>query len=87
MPALYPELKVQFVVFLESSASGMYAAIPTVHNIHVCLVTKGHLCVLKTAVYPVQKIEWCVYALSITINELINKYCLIVIKLNFSKTE
>ena len=67
LPALHADLKVQFSYVLEGeclviSTSGMYAALPTSHEICICLASWGHLCVLNTVLYPVDKIEWHVYA-------------------------
>ena len=57
-----PSLKVQFSDMLEGdclaiSASGTYATMPTLHLVHICLGTQGHLCSLNTAPYPVKKIK------------------------------
>ena len=35
------------------------------------------LCLLNTALYPVEKIKWCVYVLFIKDRELINTHCLV----------
>ena len=65
LPALHPDLKVQFSYFLEGEylailTSHTYATMPTPHDICICLASWGHLCDLNTALYPVNKIEWCV---------------------------
>ena len=62
LPALHPELKVYFSYILEGeyfaiSVSHTYAAMPSSHEICICLSSQGHLCVLNTALYPVDKIE------------------------------
>ena len=54
LPVLYPELNVHLSYMLEGeylaiSVSGTYVAIPTTHQIYICLATEGHLCVLNTA--------------------------------------
>ena len=63
LPLFHTELKVKFIYLLEGkyhamSTSGMYAAIPTSHEINICHATQVHLCVLSTALYQVDKIEW-----------------------------
>ena len=68
LPALHPELKVQFPYVLEGeylaiSTSYTYAAIPMSHEIFICLASQEHLCVLNTALYPVDQIEWHRYVL------------------------
>ena len=68
--AIYPELKVQFSYVLEGeylviSMFLMYATMPTFQEIHICLASQGHLYVLHTALYPVDKKELCIYSLFI----------------------
>ena len=68
LPTLHPELKVQFTYELEGeylaiSKNGIYAALPSAADIRICEATDGYLCMLNQALYPVEKIEWCVYAL------------------------
>ena len=41
----------------EKVCGGTFAAIPTLIEIHICLATQDHLCVLNTALYPVEKIK------------------------------
>ena len=70
LPALHPELKVQFTYILEGeylaiSTSGSYAAIATSHEINIFLVTQGHFCFLNSPLYPVERKEWCIYTLFI----------------------
>ena len=55
----------------------MYAALPTAHEIHICLASQRHLCVLNTALYPVDKIEWCVDALFIRNQDIVRGHCLV----------
>ena len=82
LPALHPDLKVQFSYVLEGEylstlMSLMYMAMPTPHEIHICLTLQGHLCALNTVLYPVTKIEWCVYALFIKNHDLVREHCLV----------
>ena len=63
--------------YLAISASGAYAAILTSHDIHICLATEGHPCVPHTTLYPTKKIKWCIYALFIKEQDLINMHCLV----------
>ena len=65
LPALHPDLKAQFSYVLEGEylailTSHTYAAMPTPHESCICLASQGHLCVLNTSLYPVDRIEWCV---------------------------
>ena len=82
LPALHLELKVQFSYVLEGeylaiSALGTYASMPRWHEIHVCLATQGHLCVLNTGLHLVEKIKWFVHVLFIKDLKLIKTHCLV----------
>ena len=68
LPALHPEYKIQFTYILEGQylALGkhkLYAALPSENDIRICLTTNGGLCMMNHALYPVEKIDWCIYAL------------------------
>ena len=43
----------------------MYIALPDEENVHLCIVTKGHLCLFNQALYLVEQVKWYVYALFI----------------------
>ena len=82
LPSLHPDLKVEVNYVLEGSYLALswdkeYAAIPTEKEIHICQVTKGFLCTLNSALYPVKKIEWCLYALYTRNPESITEYCMV----------
>ena len=68
LPALHPKLKVEFTYQLEGeymaiTKNKLYAALPTAGEIRICKGTEGYLCLMNQALYPVEKIEWCAYAL------------------------
>ena len=44
---------------------GMYATIPKETDIKLCLMSQGHLCMFEEPLYPVDKMDWCLYALFI----------------------
>ena len=44
---------------------GMYATIPKEMDIKLCMMSQGHLCMFEEPLYPVDKIDWCLYALFI----------------------
>ena len=82
LPTLHPGLKVQLSYVLEEeslafSTSCTYVVMPTFHEICICLATQSHLCVLNTALYPVDKINWCMYALFIRNQDLVREQCLV----------
>ena len=80
--ALHSELVVKSVYVLEGQylaifTPGTYAVVPTLHRIRVSLATQGHPCILNTAMYPVEKTAWCVYALFIKDQVFINTHCVV----------
>ena len=44
---------------------GMFITLPTALDVKLCLMTNGHLCMFKQALYPVEDTNWCIYALFI----------------------
>ena len=68
LPMLHPKLQIQVEYQLESTyfathMHGMYATIPKESDIKLCMMSQGHLCMFDEPLYPVEKIEWCLYAL------------------------
>ena len=83
LPALHPKLHVQFQYQLEGeylaiTKDKQYAALPTARDIGICETTERYLCPMNQALYPVDKIEWCVYALYKQDTERIGTYCTII---------
>ena len=69
-PMLHPALNVHAQYKLEGTylatlMEGMFALLPTALDVKLCLVTNGHLCTFHQALYPVECINWCIYALFI----------------------
>ena len=82
LPAIHPGQQIQFTYKLEGKylaigQHGLYAALPDEQDIQICLASKGGLCPMNKALYPVEKIEWCIYALFIENTEMIKETCLI----------
>ena len=80
LPALHPELKVEFTYELEGeylaiTKNKLYAALPTAREIRICKGTGGYLCLMNQALYPIEKIEWCIYALFTHDDEKKREYC------------
>ena len=70
LPALHPKLNIQFTNQLEGKylvigKHGLYAALPSENDIRICMTTSGGLCMMNQALYPIEGIEWCIYALFI----------------------
>ena len=80
LPALHPELKVEFTYELEGeylaiTKNKLYAALPTAREIRICKGTGGYLCLMSQALYPIDRLEWCVYALFTDDKEKKREYC------------
>ena len=80
LPMLHPTLNVHAQYELEGTCKlmeGMFVSIPTALDVKLCLVTNGHLCMFDQALYPVECINWCIYALYINDQNQIRKDCLL----------
>ena len=80
LPALHPELKVEFTYELEGeylaiTKNKLYAALPTARETRICKGTGGYLCLMSQALYPIDRLEWCVYALFTDNKEKKREYC------------
>ena len=74
---LHPTLEIQVEYELEGTyfathMHGMYATIPKETDIKLCMMTQGHLCMFDD---PVDKINWCIYALFTNDLDKIKKNC------------
>ena len=70
LPMLHPVLHVhaQYEIentYLATVMDGMFITLPTVLDVRLCLMTNGHLCMFKQALYPMEQTNWCIYALFI----------------------
>ena len=80
LPAVHPELKVEFTYELEGeylaiTKNKLYDALPTAREIRICNGTGGYLCLMNQALYPTERIEWCIYALFTHNEEKKKEYC------------
>ena len=80
LPAFHPELKVEFTYELEGeylaiTKNKLYAALPTAREIRICKGTGGYLCLMNQALYPIDRLEWCIYALFTDDKEKKREYC------------
>ena len=80
LPTVHPELKIQATYELEGKYFAtlmheMYVALPNEENIRLCIVSKGHLCLFDQALYPVEEVTWCVYALFLNDLRKIKSFC------------
>ena len=51
--------------YLATLMEGMFLTLPTTLDVRLCLMMKGHLCMFNQALYPVEHMNWCIYALFI----------------------
>ena len=82
LPMLHPILHVHAQYELEISyiatvMDGMFVTLPTALDVRLCLMTNGHLCMFKQTLYPVEQMDWCVYALFINDEDRIEKNCVL----------
>ena len=68
LPVLHPDLKIQFTYEIEGeylaiSKGELYAALPTPRDIQICMATEGYFYLMNQALYQLDCIEWCIYAL------------------------
>ena len=80
LPMLHPTLKVHAQYELEGTylatlMEGMFISLPSIVDVKLCLITNGHLCMFNQALYPIESIKWCVYALFINDYDRIKRDC------------
>ena len=87
---LHAEFKLQFTFFrrqyLVLSKHGMYTALHTEYDIHICMVTQGYLYIINQALNPAEQNKWCIWLLSSNIQECINKHLLVNSKQRCAET-
>ena len=59
---------------------GLYAALPSENDIRICMTTNGGLCMMNQALYPIERIEWYIYALFIKDQDKVATFCLVETK-------
>ena len=88
LPALHPEYKLQAQYELEGEyfavgQHGLYVALPTASDVQLCMSSGGGLCVMNQALYPIDRVEWCIYALYIQDPDKIQENCLVQTRKRF----
>ena len=53
----------------------MYVTLPTEQSVRICLQTELAICILEQALYPVEHVTWCVYALFIDDEQHMKRDC------------
>ena len=82
LPMLHPTLNVHALyeiegMYLATLMEGMFISLPSALDIKLCLINNGHLCMFNQALYPVESIDWCVYALFVNDYDWIKRDCLL----------
>ena len=80
LPAIPPGQEVESLYQLENEyfaigKHGLYVTLPTEQSVRICLQTELAICILEQALYPVEHITWCVYALFIDDEQHIKRDC------------
>ena len=80
LPILHPMLHVHAQYELESSylatiMDGMFITLPTALDVKLCLMTNRHLCMFNQVLYPMEQMNWCIYALFINNEEQMEGNC------------
>ena len=80
LPAIPPGQEVESLYQLENKyfaigRHGLYVTLPTEQSVRICLQTELAICILEQALYPVEHITWCVYALFIDDEPRIKRDC------------
>ena len=81
LPMLHPRLNVhaQYEMegtYLATLLEGMFISLPSTIDIKLCFMTTGHLCMFYQTLYPVERINWCIYGLFINDYDRIRRNCL-----------
>ena len=80
LPAIHPNLNVSATYELEGKylamgQDGHYLALPDETDISLCLLTGGGLSKMSQALYPSDRVSWCIYALFKQDQDKVNKHC------------
>ena len=82
LPMLHPTLNMhaQYEIegtYLATLMECMFISLPSALDVKLCLITNGHLCMFDEALYLVESINWCVYAMLINDYNHIKRNCLL----------
>ena len=63
--------------YLATIMDGIFITLPTALYVRLCLMTNGHLCMFKQALYPTEQTNWCIYALFTKDEKQIERNCIL----------
>ena len=70
--------------YLATLMDGMFITLSTALDVRLCLMMNGHLCMFNQVLYPVECMNWSIYALFINNKDQIERNCLLrTIKPNY----
>ena len=80
LPLLHPVLKKVFKYQIESNFIGLtndlsHVTLMNEADIIKCTINGKSMCKIETALYPIAKSRWCVYALFVNNQDAIDKHC------------
>ena len=80
LPLIHPKLNISVTYELEGTYlaighEGHYVSLPQEGEVTMCLLTRGGLCRMNQAMYPSDKVDWCIWALFIKNEQMVKKVC------------
>ena len=80
LPLIHPKLNVSVTYELEGKYlaighEGHYVSLPEEGELTMCLLTQGWLCKMNQAMYPSDKVDWCIWGLFIKDEKMIKRVC------------
>ena len=77
---LHPTLHVHVLYEIENLSlatimDGMFITLPAALDVKLCLMMNGNLCMFKQALYPMECMNWGIYALFINDEKQIERNC------------
>ena len=80
LPLIHPKLNISVTYELEGKYlaighEGHYVSLPEEGELTMCLLTRGGLCKMNQALYPSDKVDWCIWALFIKNEQMVKKVC------------
>ena len=80
LPLIHPKLNISVTYELEGNYlaighEGHYVSLPEEGELTMCLLTRGGLCRMNQALYPSDKVDWCIWALFIKDELMIKRKC------------
>ena len=85
LPLIHPKLNISVTYELEGNYlaighEGHYVSLPEEGELTMCLLTRGGLCRMNQALYPSDKVNWCIWALFVKNEEMIREKCTYILQ-------